>query len=169
LLLLSAVVGGSDSEAPSLPFLSGNGFPTWQLSLPWPVAGSRMTVVVSSSLPPRAAAGSCVPGDGAPPPHPSSRRLRTFANPREVTVESLTDIFIKIRSQSYHLETISLPHVEKIPCMPQKNLADVLYAIEKTDLSCMPKIIIFHVLYAISVTLTVRWMDAVSGPHASVG
>jgi hypothetical protein len=34
-------------------------------------------------------------------------------------------------------------------------------------LSSMPKIVIFLVLYAISVSFTVRWMDAISGP--SVG
>jgi hypothetical protein len=51
--------------------------------------------------------------------------------------------------------------------MPQKNIAHVIYSIENTDLSSMPNIVIFHVLYVISVNLTARGMDAISGP--SVG
>jgi hypothetical protein len=53
--------------------------------------------------------------------------------------------------------------------MAQKNITHVLYVIENTDLSSMPKIVIFHVLYAISVSLTVGGVDAVRGPHVSVG
>jgi hypothetical protein len=45
---------------------------------------------------------------------------------------------------------------EKIPCMPQKNVAGMVYAIENTNLSSMPKVVIFHVLYAISVRCS--WM-----------
>jgi hypothetical protein len=41
--------------------------------------------------------------------------------------------------------------VEKIPCMPQQNVAHVVYAIENTKLSSMPNVAIFHVLCAISV------------------
>jgi hypothetical protein len=59
--------------------------------------------------------------------------------------------------------------------MPQKNITNMLYIIENTDLSSMPKIVIFYVLYAISVSLTVRgiltWMPSMDRwwAHASVG
>jgi hypothetical protein len=48
--------------------------------------------------------------------------------------------------------------------MLQKNIAHVLYAIENIELSSMPKIVIFHVFYAISIILTIRGIDAISGP-----
>jgi hypothetical protein len=35
---------------------------------------------------------------------------------------------------------------EEIPCMPQQNVAHVLYAIENVNLSSMVKVLIFHVL-----------------------
>jgi hypothetical protein len=48
--------------------------------------------------------------------------------------------------------------------MLQKNIAHVLYAIENIELSSMPKTVIFHVFYAISIILTIKGIDAISGP-----